>query len=613
VILRLKQPELFQQKADEWLAQAKQRHPDLAEREFNFRGHRVLARYTTDRLVSSFVVRHGEYAIYSNSHGAIRKVIDVATGKAPALVDAPDYRYVTTILPPASDAQSGYLFASEAFVKRLVGPEAKIAEKRRMQCFNNLVMLNNASLLHRLETGASPASLTDLVQAHYVDLSKVVCPHGGAYAFDARSDTCTCSLHNRLKYLTPNTELPVLKVSSDEKEEYDRYKDRYGRFWRTVFDPLALRITMGPRVKLEVCVLPFANGSLYREMKQWVDARPRPIDTQRIAPSAVASLVAVRGRKNIAELLRQLPGVPEVLQADASLTDLTWLGDRAGLHVCDASPVVEIDPGRFHNLDLLGARAGVWEQAPFALGLTLVSMPAYLTLDIEDRDKATRLLEQLASRVFLQKGEVAGLRTAFDGYRLPDYKKHALYVFSFRLYALKVRLHVALVGNQLVAATKPEILREVIDASSKPESKTPVVAHFLLRLNRQALHRLQNDLELYWSERTRLACHRNTISIYNLLKLYEVPMAEVRRLSEAKYGVTYFCPDHGTYAWDTRRDQVRCSVHGNRQDSRQNLRLDRRSSFAEFIDSLNEIVVSLRFQDEGMITTVEIVRREPPK
>ena len=37
----------------------------------------------------------------------------------------------------------------------------------------------------------------------------------------AAHDACTCSLHNRLKYLTPNAELTVLNVSSAEAAEYD--------------------------------------------------------------------------------------------------------------------------------------------------------------------------------------------------------------------------------------------------------------------------------------------------------------------------------------------------------------------------------------------------------
>ena len=235
----------------------------MTDQEFNYRGHKIKAYYTKDRVVSCFVVRHEGYAIYSNSHRAIRQVIDTLAGIAPSLHDALDYRYVTTILPPAKAGNCGYFFGSEAMIRRLIGPAAKISEKRRIQCYNNLVMLNNASLFYRMEYGRSPTSLSELIEGRFIDPQKIVCPHGGAYALDAAHDTCTCSLHNRLKYLTPNAELTVLNVSKEEAAEYERYKQRYEAFWQKAFDPIAMRITAGPRMKLETCVLPFANGSFY--------------------------------------------------------------------------------------------------------------------------------------------------------------------------------------------------------------------------------------------------------------------------------------------------------------------------------------------------------------
>jgi hypothetical protein len=161
-----------------------------------------------------------------------------------------------------------------------------------------------------------------------------------------------------------------------------------------------------------------------------------------------------------------------------------------------------------------------------------------------------------------------------------------------------------------VAATKAHVLREVIDSAAALAVEGPK-AHLLLRLNARALDRLQDNFQLSWSEKARLACHHNTISIYNLVKLYEVPVAEVPRLAEAKYGVRYFCPEHGTYEFDGKRDQVVCSVHGNRQDSRQHLPPGRKSSFTRFIEGLDEVVVRLRFEGDALYTTLDIVRRTP--
>ena len=78
VIFHVKQPAVFQTAAAGWLADARKAHTDLTEADFNYRGHKVLARYTADRGVSSFVVEHNDYSIYSNSHRAVRRAVDAA-------------------------------------------------------------------------------------------------------------------------------------------------------------------------------------------------------------------------------------------------------------------------------------------------------------------------------------------------------------------------------------------------------------------------------------------------------------------------------------------------------------------------------------------------------
>ncbi len=179
LILKVAKREAVEQALALWLSKAEKANDELTIREFNYRGNKVAARYTLDRRISSFVSWQGDYAIVSNSHRAVRDVLDAAGGLAPRLGDAIDYRYVTLLLPPSDDKKSGYLYVSEACLRRLVSPAAKISEKRRLECFNNLVMLNNASLLHRLEKGDSPESLSDLTTERFADTSKIICPHGG--------------------------------------------------------------------------------------------------------------------------------------------------------------------------------------------------------------------------------------------------------------------------------------------------------------------------------------------------------------------------------------------------------------------------------------------------
>jgi hypothetical protein len=364
-------------------------------------------------------------------------------------------------------------------------------------------------------------------------------------------------------------------------------------------------------VRLELCVLPLANGSHDAELRSMLDEEALPIDTARIAPSAIASTVAVAGRERIADAMRQVPGVLKVLDSDPTLADLSWIGDRVSFHLCDEDMVLEVDPARLTPLDGLPiGGVSTMQQMLVAAGLWALEMPLYVTIDVEDRDKAARLLEQLAGRIFLEGGDFLGLGSRLDAYRLPDYREHAVYVISYQIHALKLRLHVALVGDQLAAATQPETLRQVIDAAQSQAPPDERRAHLVMRFNRRAIDRLTDDLELHWAEKARLACHRNTISIYNLVRLYDVPVEDVPRLADAKYGVTYFCPDGGQYVYDVERGQVECSVHGNRQHARQNPRLDEASSFSELYYGLDEIVASLLFRQDALIATIEIARSE---
>lgn len=609
LIVRLKQPEVFRQAAEQWASDVKEKHPGVIQREVNYRGQRITVRYTSDRLVSSFVLYHDDVAVFSNSPVVMRKVIDTQLGESPSLYDALDYRYVSMILPPSEQARAGYLYGSDAFLRHLVGPRFKIAQKRRLQALNNLVMLNNASMFYRLEYGRSPKSLNNLVQGKFYDPGQIVDPTGGAYAWDAEHDTATSSVYNRIKYLTPIVELDVLQVSSQEQQQYERYKQRYRKFWRQWFDPVAVRVKQesDERVRLETLVLPFANGSLYSALRHNVGDRALELSTGDIARSAVFSLLLAPGRKQMGAFVREIPGVSEVLREDPTLTDLSWLGDRVSIHFLDDRMILEIDPTRLQSLDLFGS-IDVMPQLGMAAALAATNLPIYLGVEVEDQDKAARLLDQLGSQIVLKESRVFGLPAQFDAYRLPDYKGHRIHVLSYQIYALKVRLHVSLVNGQLLAATELDALRQAIDAAAAPRAVQPIKAHALMRVNFKAMEKLHDDMQLYWSEKLREAAHRNIMPIYNLIQLYDVPIDQVNALADAKYGVTYFCPGGGEYKYDPETDQVYSTLYGNRRNARQPLSVDDEAALSQLLGQLQELTAALRITDDGLIGTVEIVR-----
>ncbi|MEW4490446.1 hypothetical protein AB1L42_20340 [Thalassoglobus sp. JC818] len=609
VLVRVLNPEAFEAATDAWLTEAKENYPDLQVRSVNYRGHRISARYTPDRGVSSFLLMKDDVAIISNSPVVMRKIIDTLLGERPSLKDAADYRYCMTLLPPGTEGQDAYLFLSESLLKYLVGPKFKVAQKRRLQAFNNLVMLNNASLLYRMESGRSPESLSELAQGNFYDPEKVVDPVGGAYDWDADRDTATSSVFNRIKYLTPIVELDVLQVSNQERQEYARYKSRYEALWREVFDPIAMRLSLTDRkVQVETLILPFANSSLYGQLQSMVEGSPQMMETGQFASSAVGSLQLLPGRKRVGQMMKVVPGVQEVLESDPTLTDLSWLGDRVAIHYFDDSMIFEVDPFKLKRTDQLFG-IGVPEQTAISAVLAATSLPVAVVIDVEDVDKAGRLLDQLGSEIVLKGEPIAGLSTEFDAYQLPDYDGHHVYVLSYQLYAVKVRLYVSLTNNQLVAATTLDGLQKSIDAIAAQVEADPQPGHAELRINFAAMNEMETDLQLYWNEKLRQAAYRNVMPIYLLVKLYDVPIDEVNSLADSKYGVTYFCPGGGEYRFDETRDQIYSSVYGNRQGARQPLVMPEQTPFSEFYGSLESLSARLKFQDNSLIGTIVIERK----
>jgi hypothetical protein len=305
--------------------------------------------------------------------------------------------------------------------------------------------------------------------------------------------------------------------------------------------------------------------------------------------------------------VQAIPGVQEVLAEDPTLTDMNWIGDRMSVHFLDDSTILEVDPTRLQRLDEFFG-VGVPEQTALSAVITATSLPVYFSIDVEDEDKAARLLDQLSSRIVLKGSPLFGLPTAFDAYHLPDYKERKVYVLSYQFYAFKIRLHVALVDGRLIAATKLDALRQAIDAAAEVPAEDAIPAHALVRMNFKAMDESKDDLQLYWNEKLRRAAHRNIMPIYNLIKLYDVPIEEVNSLADSKYGVTYFCPGGGEYQYDMASDQVYSTVFGNRQNARQPLAVNDETAFSKFINSLDELTAALRFTDDGLLGTVELVR-----
>ena len=583
---------------------AKKTYAELEDRSFNYRGTRIQAVYMADRRISSFVVRHNEWLAVSNSHVGIRRIVDTIQKRIPSLQQSSDYQYATVLLPPSAEEDDGYAYLSDSFLRYLFSPSFKVGERRRKQSLNNLVMLNNASLFHRLEYSRSPENISELVEGRFIGANSIVCPQGGAYAFDSKQDTSTSSVFNRLKYLTPIRELKVLKISTQEQSEYQRYKSRLQSFWQQYFTPVALRFSTDSSMAVDYCLMPFSDSASWASLNGIVQAEASTLRLGSVAKSVIGSTKLLAGRERIASLLTSLPGVDGVLRDDPTLTDLAWLGDRVSLQFCDAHTVLEVDPTRIRNLRL-PIPLGLPQQTAIATALFSAAAPIYVGIDVEDSEKADRFLKMLSSRIFLHQQDFGEFGAAIDAYQMPEYKEHQIYVVSYRVYAARIRFYASVIGNQLVAATEPHVLNQAIDAATSAAPPREVTGQLALRINTAAMKKLKGDLRTYWEERTRRASHKNIMPIYSLINLYGASIEDVDQISDAKYGVRYFCPD-GEYKYDEEKDSVFSTAYGNREQAWQKVSNPETSSFEQTFNKLKEILLTVKLDDESVSGRLEV-------
>jgi hypothetical protein len=241
-------------------------------------GVRYLHLVTDDRKLCVYVADPSpDLHVRSNSLVALGRVLETMRGRgadgqrAPSLGASAEFQYLRTLWPTGAAEEDGLAYLSDAFLRRQLGAQLKIAEGRRLMCYNHLRMIGHAAQLHRTQLGRPAASLEALAQAGCApgefNQGGLVCPCGGTYRLSADGATGVCSVHRAVHALTPCCELPIEDATPAEAEAYQEFIGSYNQHWRTLLDPIALRVQATPRrMRAEVLVLPCKDNPIHTEI-----------------------------------------------------------------------------------------------------------------------------------------------------------------------------------------------------------------------------------------------------------------------------------------------------------------------------------------------------------
>lgn len=256
--------------------------------------------------------------VRSNSLPAFRSVLEAIAGKSATgqpvrrLGDSAEYAYIRTILPRDASDEDGLIYLSDPCIRRLVGPSVKLGQRRRLIAFNHLKMIEHAALMFRTENGRAPKSFEEMASSGCAPgvfgQGRLIGPAGGTYTLTADGMSATHSIYGRPGRIAALLDVPLSSVSQEEATAYKVFLDEYNQYWRTFFDPIAVRVKVTPKqYRLETVILPLIDNSIYTAMAMALGDKPAALDSDAGSKKTIMTVAAKLNKK---PLLDQLPPDP---------------------------------------------------------------------------------------------------------------------------------------------------------------------------------------------------------------------------------------------------------------------------------------------------------------
>ncbi|MBN2685265.1 MAG: hypothetical protein JXR40_08290 [Pontiellaceae bacterium] len=260
-----------------------------------------------------------------------------------------EFRYMLTQLT-LSEQTRAYAYCSDPFIRKLVSPETKIGQLRRVRAMEKLTVLTSGALLAEQDGFGTIRSIEELKAKGY--LPETVEIDSAEYSLEpdltARSVT-----YGTLADLAAIDAVPVDWVTAAEADAYMIYVENYSRFWRQFFDPIALRLNDAPdgTMEAELFILPLIDSSIYQMVREVIATHEDevPMSVPTFSPEPVLQF-SVNLKDSIWTLVTE--GLSEILtqywDVDSAIMD--DLGPSLHLAVNDGDPVIALGSG-----DILGA------------------------------------------------------------------------------------------------------------------------------------------------------------------------------------------------------------------------------------------------------------------
>ena len=628
VLFRVADKGAFSAALDLIFNQARRAHADAEYGSVDYKNVTIERLVGPRRRVSCYRAWLGEVCVYSNSLVAMRRIIDAHAGSRPNLASAAGFQYMrAAVFPASTDSEDGFLYLSDPFIRRLVGPELRIKQRRRLQALTSLKLLTNAMMYYGYQHGPAQPNVEDLVHDGSLTSGDLFDPEGGSFTWDSADARARSSVWGSLEFLTPLVEIDARLVNEKERDEYDRFRTQYTAYWRQYFDPIGMRIKLDKTISLETCILPLIDSSAYDQFEDTSGGKPISVRLDRFTPETLLRFVI----KLDDGVLRT-----QVLTLVGGMTNATtnWVGDWATFWVEDTAAFNDLVKFAYADRDSddpdVNERAeremlnifnssfvfGVSQRNKLSLAAFLVSLRGVIQTTAPNLVIFNNL-QPYKNVTIVQLAPDPSGEIAQD----LDLKRNADPTPEQRPFGVDERgpaLYYATIEGGFYVSTQAAALRRLIDrieATSQPSgSDAARRANVMIYANPAAAERVRPAVSYLLEQRTRQVSLQNLAQVWLLGRCGLLTDRDLTAASSSFLGYQLVCPNGGDYSFDPSAMQAASSVYGSMREPKRLDALPDGSPMRTLVDSLRTLTASLQFTDDGLSTRVELERRSlrPP-
>jgi len=622
VLFDVSAKEVFQTAVDLPFRQARQTHPEAVHDETTYRNVKIERLVSSDRRVSCHRCWIDDVCIYSNSLAALKRTIDAAQGTIRSLARAPDFKYMRAVVFPLDDSvEDGFLYLSDAFIRRVVGPEVRIKQKRRLEAATSLKLLTNAAMFYGYQHGPSHPTMEQLIADGSLHADDLYDPAGGVMTWDAGQDRAKSSTYGDLGFLTPLIEFESDGATAQEADAYGRFRDRYQQYWRQFFDPIGIRIKFDKTITLETCILPLIDASEYNELADTTGGEPITVDVGQFGEDTLLRYVMhFQDGRSKASLKSTFSGL---IQTNVA-TD--WLGDWVTFWVedTDAFRVLarqEYEPerrrGGSSELDVFNASIvlGVHSKNNLSLAAFLVAMRNAINMMAPN----TVVFENLEPYHGVTIVKMSPDPNGPIGQELQPPPGNDAQGTGAEGEAAKSEdaggpaICYATIGDGLFVSTQASALRRVIVTKKRiAEGQAPKPqkekANALLYIAPRAAELARPTISYVLEQQARDVSWKNLVQVWLLGRCGLLDDRDLDEASRSYLGYRMVCPDGGVYRFDAAAEAAVSSIHGAMLAPTRLEALPAGAPLDKLLNQLEVVTAGVVFTEHGLTTKVSIQR-----